>query len=129
MHDYIVNHRPFYPGAKRSPYVFLSERGGPMSKETVAYMYRQLREKVPGLPAAFCTNDARRLFNNRFALGTKQAGFSDERSAVLANHAQGRVPHSKQAENYRGLYNQEQTAEIMKRMQDAVIGSSKGESK
>jgi integrase len=74
MHDYIVNHRPSYPGAKRSPYVFLSEDGGPLTHATVAYMYGQLREKVPGLPKNFSTNDARRSWNNRFAVGAEQAG-------------------------------------------------------
>jgi integrase len=128
LHDFIVNHRPSYPGARRSPYVFLSEDGGPLSKAAVAYMYRLLREEVEELPPGFCTNDVRRSWNNRFALGAKQAGLSDERSAVLANHAQGRVPHSEQAENYRGLYNQEQTAEIMNRMQDAIVGTAVKES-
>ncbi|MEY9397451.1 integrase [Bradyrhizobium japonicum] len=125
LHNFIVDHRPSYPGAKRSPYVFPSEDGGPLTKETVAYMYRRLRKEVPGLPKRFSTNDLRRSWNNRFAKAARKAGMSDERSAVVANYAQGRVPHSVQAENYRGLYNQEETAKINNLMQDEAVALSK----
>jgi integrase len=124
LHDFIVRHRPAYPGAKRSPYVFLSEDGGPLTHGTVAYMYTRLREKVPGLPKDFSTNDARRAWNNRFAVGAARAGLSDEKSLVIANHAQGRVPTSVEGENYRGRHNQEKAAEIIERMQDDAIGAS-----
>jgi integrase len=126
LHDYIVNHRPSYPEAKRSPYVFLSEDGGPLTHETVAYMYRRLREKVPGLPGDFCTNDARRAWNNRFAQGAAELGLSDDKSLVIANHAQGRTPTSMQGENYRGRYNEEKAAEIMQHMNEK-LGATKGD--
>lgn len=122
LHDFIVNHRPSYPGAKRSPYVFPSEDGGPLTHGTVAYMYTKLREKVSGLPQDFSTNDARRAWNNRFAVAAEQAGMTDERSAVVANQAQGRVPTSVQAEAYRGRHNRKKAAEIMQRMQDQAVG-------
>lgn len=123
MHDFIVNDRPSYPGVRRSPYVFPSEDGGPLTHEAVVDMYRRLREKVPGLPKNFSTNDARRAWNNRFAAGAAKIGLSDEQSLVVANHAQGRVPTSKQGENYRTRYNQEKTAEIVEKHQnDATSG-------
>jgi integrase len=123
LHDFIVHHRPLYRGAKRSPYVFFSERGGPLTASAIADMYRQLRAKVPGLPKKFSTNDARRAWNNRFAVGAEQAGLSDEQSLVIANQAQGRVPTSVQGENYRGRYNRKKVNEIMNRMQDAIVGA------
>lgn len=126
LDDFIVNNRPTYPGAKRSPYVFPSEDGGPLTHATVAYMYMRLREKVPGLPKNFSTNDARRAWNNRFAVGAERAGLSDENSLVVANHAQGRVPTSVQGQQYRGRYNQEKAAQIANRMQDDVTGVGKG---
>jgi integrase len=123
LHDFIVHHRPSYRGAKRSPYVFLSEDGGPLTHGTVAYMYTRLREKVPGLSKNFSTNDARRAWNNRFAVGAEQAGLSDEKSLSVANQAQGRVPTSVHGENYRGRYNRKNAAEIMARMQDDAVGA------
>jgi integrase len=123
LHDFIVHHRPSYRGAKRSPYVFFSERGGPLTASAIAAMYRQLRTKVPGLPKKFSTNDARRAWNNRFAVGAEQAGLSDEQSVVIANHAQGRVPTSVQGGNYRGRYNRKKANEIMNRMQDVIVGA------
>ena len=121
LHGFIVNHRPSYPGAKRSPYLFLSEDGGPLTQATVAYMYRRLRETVPGLPKKFSTNDARRAWNNRFALGAEEAALTDTASLAAANQAQGRVPTSVQGETYRGRYNQKKAAEIMQRMEDAAV--------
>lgn len=123
LHDFIVHHRPKYRGATRSPYVFFSERGGPLTASAIADMYRQLRLKVPGLPKNFSTNDARRAWNNRFAVGAEAAGLSDEQSLVIANHAQGRVPTSVQGEAYRGRYNRQKANEIMNRMQDAAVGA------
>lgn len=125
LHDFIVNYRPSYPGAKRSPYVFPSEDGGPLTHRTVAYMYTRLREEVPGLPKNFSTNDARRAWNNRFAVGAKQAGLSDSESLVVANQAQGRAPDSVHGEKYRGRYNSDVTAEIVNTLQDEVTGSGK----
>lgn len=123
LHDFIVNDRPSYPGARRSPYVFPSEDGGPLTHDGVVDMYRRLREKVPGLPENFSTNDARRAWNNRFAVGAAKVGLSDEQSLVVANHAQGRVPTSKQGENYRTRYNQERAAEIMEKLQNDATGA------
>ena len=123
LHDFIVNHRPSYTGAKRSPYVFPSEDGGPLTHDGVIDMYRRLREKVPGLPENFSTNDARRAWNNRFAVGAEQAGLSDDKSLVVANQAQGRVPTSVQGENYRSRYNRNKAAEIVNIMQEAATGA------
>ena len=49
---------------------------------------------------------------------------TDERSAVIANHAQGRVPTSVQAEAYRGRFNRKKAAEIMLRMQEQAVSKS-----
>lgn len=124
LHDFIVNHRPAYAGARRSPYVFPSEDGGPLTEAGVVEMYRRLRDKVPGLPENFSTNDARRAWNNRFADAAEQAGLTAEQSAVIANHAQGRVPTSGQAEAYRTRHNRKKADEIMRRMQDEDGGAS-----
>ncbi|SFN81766.1 hypothetical protein SAMN05216573_12297 [Bradyrhizobium sp. Rc3b] len=86
--------------------------------------YRQLRTEVPGLPPRFSTNDLRRSWNNRFAVGRQEAGLTDERSRRTEPRA-GRVPHSVQSENYLGLYNQEQTAEINMHMQDEAVAAAR----
>jgi integrase len=126
LHGFIVKNRPLYPGAKRSPYVFLSEDGGPLTHKTVAYMYEQLRT-VPGMAANFSTNDARRAWNSRFAVAAKKVGLTEEKSLTVANLAQGRVPTSKQGERYRTRYNNQQTEQIMLRMQDEDVGANRQE--
>ncbi len=45
LDDFIVNHRPSYPGARRSPYVFPSENGGPLTESGVADMYRRCPDR------------------------------------------------------------------------------------
>ncbi len=93
---------------------------------TVTYVSgrSRLREKVPGLPEDFSTNDARRAWNNRFAAAAEQAGLSAENSAVIANHAQGRVPTSKQADAYRTRHNRKKSNAITLRMQDEAVGTN-----
>lgn len=57
--------RERYPGAKRTPYLFVSERGLPISKRAVSHMFRLLA-KVPGLEG-LTAHRLRHRWNERFS--------------------------------------------------------------
>lgn len=99
--DYIIYDRPTYPGAKKSKYVFLSQKAGktqeaqPLTISAVVNMYEQLRKKVPGLPDDFSTHMLRRTFNDRLGDAAEELGFSDDVEQQVAN-AQGGWTHNSQ---------------------------------
>jgi integrase len=65
LHDYVTQDRTTYPGAKKSKYLFLSQKGQPLCINAVVGMYRRLREKVPGLPHDFSPHMLRRTNKDR----------------------------------------------------------------
>jgi integrase len=93
LSDYVINDRLTYPGAKKSKYVFLSQKGTtqkaqPLTISAVVAMYERLREKVPGLPEDFSTHMVRRTFNDRLGEAAEELGLNDDTEQQVAN-AQG----------------------------------------
>jgi integrase len=124
LDEYIRNHRPTYPGARRSPYLFLSQKGLPLSIGAVDRMYLELREKVPGLPEHFSPHVLRRTWNDRFGEAADQAGFSADAERQTRNQAQGWTRTSEQGAGYERRRNRKRAADILVRMQDAVSQES-----
>ncbi|HZL38924.1 MAG TPA: site-specific integrase [Pseudolabrys sp.] len=126
LHTYITRHRSKQPGAKKSPFVFFSQQGKPLSISSIAYMYRLLREKVPGLPANFSTHLLRYAWNVRFGEGAQELGLGDDATRSACNLHQGWTPHSQQGEHYQAELHRKRAQEISLRMQDkASKGSSR----
>lgn len=118
LHDYIVQYRPGYPGAKKSPYVFFSQLGRPLAIETVVSMYRKLRKKVPGLPEDFTTHLLRYTWNDRFGAATEELGMNADQEMQVRNLHQGWTPTSKQGESYQRRRNRQRGAVIAAKMQN-----------
>jgi integrase len=100
LSDYMIFDRPTYPDAKKSPYVFLSQKGKPLSISAVVDMYRQLRENVDGLPDHFTTHVLRRTWNDRFGDAAEELGLGQETEKQVRNRHQGWSPSSDQSFAY-----------------------------
>jgi integrase len=103
LSDYMTLHRPGYPGAKKSPYVFFSQKGKPLSIGAVVGMYRQLRAKVPALKALkdkFSTHTLRRTWNDRFGDAVEELGIGQDLEKQIRNRSQGWTRTSDQSFNY-----------------------------
>jgi hypothetical protein len=98
--------------------VFFSQQGKPLSVSSIAYMYRLLREKVPGLPANFSTHLLRYAWNVRFGEGAQELGLGDDATRSARNLHQGWTPHSQQGEHYQAELHRKRAQEISLRMQD-----------
>lgn len=122
LYTYVVKARPGYRGAKRSPFVFMSQKGKPLSKEAVAHMYRKLQKAVPELKG-FSTPLLRYTWNDRFGAAAKELGMSETEEKSVRNSAQGWTPDSNQGQNYQNRRNRERAAEISLTMQDAATGN------
>lgn len=124
LSKYMIEARPFYPGAKRSPYVFFSQMGEPLSEDTIAYMYRVLREKVPELPKKFSTHLVRYTWNDRFGEAAEKLKMSPSDEKQVRNLVQGWVPNSEQEQNYQRGRNESRAETIIRRMQDGATGEA-----
>jgi hypothetical protein len=97
--EYMVYERPTYPGAKKSPYVFISQEGHPLSLSSVDQIFRKLRS-VEGIPPKFSPQVLRRTWNDRVGDAAEELGIPPELEMQIRNEAQGRVRHSSQAIDY-----------------------------
>lgn len=94
LHDYVTLHRPTYPGAKKSKYLFFSQKGRPLSITAVVRMYESLRAKVPGLPDDFSTHMVRRTNKDRMGDAAEELGLSPETEQQVVNQQSGWTPDS-----------------------------------
>lgn len=115
--EFMIFERPTYPGAKKSPYVFISQEGHPLSLSSVDQIFRKLRE-VPGIPKDFSPQALRRTWNDRVGDAAEELGIPPELEMQIRNEAQGRVRHSSQAIDYQVGRLRRRGNDIALKMQD-----------
>ncbi|WAJ31010.1 site-specific integrase [Antarcticirhabdus aurantiaca] len=70
LETWIISHRTKrekYPGAKRHPFIFVSENGRPMALRTVYDLFVTIRERFPEFPADFSPHTLRHDWNDRYS--------------------------------------------------------------
>ncbi len=122
LYDYQTKSRRTFRGAKKSPYVFFSQQGKPLSVSTVKYMYRQLREKVPGLPAKFSTHLLRYTWNDRFGDGADELKMPGPIEQHARNQRQGWTRTSEQSAHYQRRRIRKRARKVILAMQDVSTG-------
>jgi hypothetical protein len=127
LHDYMVKHRPTYPGAKKSKYVFLSqestpEEPAPLSIGSVVWMYQRLREKVPGIPKDFSPHMVRRSNKDRMGDAAEELGFSSELEQQVVNQQSGWTPTSETSLDYQRRRLRRKGNQLAVVMQDKATG-------
>jgi hypothetical protein len=115
--EFMIYERPTYPGAKKSPYVFISQEGHPLSLSSVDQIFRKLRD-VPGIPEDFSAQTLRRTWNDRVGDAAEELGIPPELEMQIRNEAQGRVRHSSQAIDYQVGRLRRRGNDIALKMQD-----------
>jgi hypothetical protein len=100
LYDYMVKHRPTYPGAKKSKYMFFSQEGAPLSIGSVVFMYERLREKVPGIPEDFSPHMLRRTNKDRMGDAAEEIGLGPDLAQQVVNQQSGWTPTSKTSLDY-----------------------------
>lgn len=119
--DWMLNERPKYPNAKKSPYAFLARSGAPLSLAAVDDMFCLLRERVPGLPPDFTAHITRHNANDRFSAEAKRLGWSEGEEKLNRNHHFGWSKTSTQGDRYRTRSIREGAADASLRMQRASV--------
>ncbi|HEX6705317.1 MAG TPA: site-specific integrase [Albitalea sp.] len=68
LFDYINDWRSQIPGTEKSPFLFLSRSGDPLSQESVQKIFRTLRSRIPELPQNLSAHLLRHTWNDNYSL-------------------------------------------------------------
>lgn len=122
--DYVTNTRSSYKNAKKSPFLFISQKGQPLSISAVNEMCIVLRTKVPGLPADFSTHINRRTWNDKVSEAADELKLEPHVEKRARNQAMGWSRTSEQGARYGRRRDRKVANEIIVRMQDRLTGTS-----
>jgi hypothetical protein len=125
LYAYMVKYRPTYPGAKKSKYVFFSQKGKPLSLTGVVRMYEALREKVPGIPDDFSPHLVRRTNKDSMGDAAEELGWSPDLEQQVVNAQSGWAPASKMSLNYQRRRLRRKGNQIAIAMQNQATGGQK----
>jgi integrase len=120
LREWVLNHRADpkrYPGAKKSPFVFVARNGKEISKNTVYDMFVLLRDNVPGLPPDLSAHLLRHTWNDRFSETVDQEGKPEEEEKMTRNYLMGWKKHSTRAEDYTKRTTRKKADELSLKMQ------------
>ncbi|WP_162003365.1 tyrosine-type recombinase/integrase [Microvirga tunisiensis] len=118
--EWVVRHRTDpnrYPGAKRTPYVFVSRTGKPIGARTINDMFELLRKRVPGLPDDFTTHLLRHTGNDRFSAAADAQGLKEAEEKQARNYIMGWTKNSNQGDRYTRRHTRRRAQALMTRMQ------------
>lgn len=94
IEDWLIIHRSDkkrYPGAKKSPYVFVAANGRPMALRTVYDLFVRIRERFPEFSRDFSAHILRHSFNDRFSELCDQLQHNDNSSSTNSIRTVGEV--------------------------------------
>jgi len=136
IETWLIHHRADrtrYPGAKKTPYVFVAENGRPMALRTVNDLFIRIRDRFPELPGNLSPHMLRHDWNDRFSdlcdwEREHQAQMAlhvapDDRlthakEMALRNYLMGWKKHSERAATYTNRTTEARAVELMLRMQE-----------
>lgn len=124
LRTWIFEHRSDparYPGAKRTPYVFVARTGRPLGLRTVNDMYDLLRNRLGGLPADLTGHGKRHAASVRFVETSEELGWSDAETALAMNHHFGWSKNSKQSAVYIKRHTRKKTRQIVDAIQKKSV--------
>jgi integrase len=100
IEGYIVRDRSKLPGAKKSPFLFLTRDGQPIARRTVEDLPLVICRSHPEFAGCLSTHVLRHDWNDRFSDLADEHGWSDEKETRHRNYLQGWTKTSKQGLHY-----------------------------
>lgn len=137
LETWVIKHRSDrvrYPGAKKTPFVFVSDNGRPMALRTVYDLFVTIREMFPEFPRDFSPHTLRHDWNDRFSdlcdderTAESERGVpADERlthakEMAMRNYLMGWKKHSQRAATYTNRTTEARSAELILRLQERSV--------
>ncbi|MFU0505632.1 tyrosine-type recombinase/integrase [Pseudaminobacter sp. NGMCC 1.201702] len=128
------NDKARYPGAKKTPFVFVSENGRPMANRTVYDLFVLIRESFPEFPRDFSPHTLRHDWNDRFSElcdeeraaeqprhNSSDTRLTEAREMDLRNYLMGWKKKSQRSATYTVRSTERQAQEISLRLQGKSV--------
>ena len=100
LETFVLDHRRKYPGAKRTPFVFVSRTGNPIARRTVVDMFLQIKRRCPDLPPDLSAHILRHSWNDRYSELADELGMSEADEVKTRSYLQGWKETSGRAVTY-----------------------------
>ncbi len=123
---HIRKYRSRIPGAHRHGFLFVAENGNPLSLSALSKIFRVLRNRCPDTGATLTMHVLRHVWNEDFSRMADEIGLGPEEERRARIHAMGWSDLSKSADRYLKRLTQQRAAEASVKIQQSVIGKSKG---
>jgi integrase len=123
LSQWITEHRSDrtrYPKARRTPFLFVSHFGTPLSKGAAELIFRTLRG-CDGVPRDFTPHVLRHTWNDRFSKLASEAQLRDAAEQQTRNFLMGWSDASEQGSTYSRRAIQDEANALMLRLQDATV--------
>jgi len=124
---YIVSHRPKHRGARKHDFLVVSsDDGSPLSRTAFNYIFKAVRNKVPGIPIDFGGHLCRHTWNDRFSDYCDKMGVTEEKEQKIRCKIMGWVPNSRMASVYTKRTTQAAVDKFSLGQQEQIAGTKLG---
>ena len=124
--DYICDWRSQIPGSEKSPYLFLSRNGSPLSQESVQKMFRKLRDSISDLPANLTAHLLRHTWNDNFSLAMDEKRVPESKEIKTRSYLMGWKETSGTAARYTRRSTRKRAEAVSRKMQEDQAAQRKG---
>ena len=112
LNTFIMNHRPQFPGADGSPFLFFSESGNPMALRSLNAMFQSVTRRFPEFEGILSPHVLRYTCNDMLTESAVALGIDPEMLTQIRNYLNGWSITSNQGALYSRRAIEERAAEI-----------------
>ncbi|GAA6166362.1 site-specific integrase [Sessilibacter corallicola] len=123
FHAYVMDYWSQIPQkARQHGYLITSQKGEQLSEDTLNQIFRQLRNKVPGLPEYMAPHSLRRTWNDRFSrsIDESKSGMSPEQEKQVRNRLMGWSINSEMSERYSRRHIRKRADELGEQLANSI---------
>ncbi len=101
LSEFVLYHRSEFPGADRSPFLFISAHGEPISLRQVNTIFSQIRSRFSEFSGVLTPHVLRHTYNDMLSEVARENNVPQEDEIQLRNYLNGWSPRSLQGNHYR----------------------------
>jgi len=125
--SYILDHRSKLPDSKKHNFLFVANRGDPLSIPSLDKIFRTLKAKFPELPASLSPHVFRHTWNDRFSKEMEERRISEEDEKKARSYLMGWSETSNSAATYTRRYVRKKAQEVSLTMQEKMFKDEKND--
>ncbi len=122
LQTYITEERRLLPNAKKTPFLFLTRFGKPMSLKNFNKMFVQIANWHPEFSGLLSPHVLRHTFNDDLSDTLERSGCNQDAVSEQRNYLNGWTPNSSQGTRYNRRFVEKKSQEILLEHQRRIFG-------